>query len=126
MTGTRENYIARMEADRGTAHPTFADIPVEQGGSNEYMRPGETLLSALGACMNITARKYLNRDSLPYEQVTVQLEMKQTEGVTHILSPDGDVGALSDEDKARITAEVASCPVCSILSGPIQLGRLDG
>ena len=28
--------------------PTFADIPVEQGGSNEYMRPGETLLSALG------------------------------------------------------------------------------
>ena len=65
VTGTRENYIARMEADRGTAHPTFADIPVEQGGSNEYMRPGETLLSALGACMNITARKYLNRDSLP-------------------------------------------------------------
>ncbi len=126
VTGTRENYIARMEADRGTAHPTFADIPVEQGGSNEYMRPGETLLSALGACMNITARKYLNRDSLPYEQVTVQLEMKQTEGVTHILTRMEIVGALSDEDKARITAEVASCPVCSILSGPIQLGRLDG
>lgn len=39
------------------------------------MRPGETLLSALGACMNITARKYLNRDGLDYESVTVKAEM---------------------------------------------------
>ena len=59
VTGTRENYIAEMTADRGTLNATHCDIPVEQGGDNAYMRPGETLLSALGACMNITARKYL-------------------------------------------------------------------
>ena len=70
VTGTRENYIAEMTADRGTLNATHCDIPVEQGGQNAYMRPGETLLSALGACMNITARKYLNRDGLDYESVT--------------------------------------------------------
>ena len=110
VTGTRENYIAEMTADRGTLNATHCDIPVEQGGQNAYMRPGETLLSALGACMNITARKYLNRDGLDYESVTVKLEIH---------------GALSQEDKDRIIAEVASCPVCEILSGPIELGKLD-
>ena len=34
-------------------------------------------------------------------------------------------GALSQADKDRIIAEVASCPVCEILSGPIELGKLD-
>lgn len=72
VTGTRENYIAEMTTDRGTLHATHCDIPVEQGGQNAYLRPGETLLSALGACMNITARKYLNRDGLDYDTVTVQ------------------------------------------------------
>ena len=43
VTGTRENYIAEMTADRGTLNATHCDIPVEQGGQNAYMRPGETL-----------------------------------------------------------------------------------
>lgn len=119
VTGTRENYIAEMTADRGTLNATHCDIPVEQGGQNAYMRPGETLLSALGACMNITARKYLNRDGLEYDSVTVKAEMARENGVTKIH------GALSQEDKDRIIAEVASCPVCEILSGPIELGKLD-
>ncbi|MEI3580183.1 MAG: hypothetical protein V8Q30_09500 [Acutalibacteraceae bacterium] len=68
VTGTRENYIAEMTADRGTLNATHCDIPVEQGGGNAYMRPGETLLASLGACMNITARKYLNRDGLDYDE----------------------------------------------------------
>ena len=42
VTGTRENYIAEMTADRGTLNATHCDIPVEQGGDNAYMRPGET------------------------------------------------------------------------------------
>ena len=82
VTGTRENYIAEMTADRGTLNATHCDIPVEQGGQNAYMRPGETLLSALGACMNITARKYLNRDGLDYDSVTVKAEMARENGVT--------------------------------------------
>lgn len=125
VTGTRENYIAEMTADRGTLNTTHCDIPVEQGGQNAYMRPGETLLSALGACMNITARKYLNRDGLDYESVTVKAEMARENGVTKIRTKLEIHGALSQTDKDRIIAEVASCPVCEILSGPIELGKLD-
>ena len=125
VTGTRENYIAEMTADRGTLNATHCDIPVEQGGQNAYMRPGETLLSALGACMNTTARKYLNRDGLDYESVTVKAEMARENGVTKIRAKLEIHGALSQEDKDRIIAEVASCPVCEILSGPIELGKLD-
>ena len=82
VTGTRENYIAKMTADRGTLNATHCDIPVEQGGDNAYMRPGETLLSALGACVNITARKYLNRDGLDYESVTVKADFFIDKGFT--------------------------------------------
>lgn len=39
VTGTCENYIAEMTADRGTLNATHCDIPVEQGGQNAYMRP---------------------------------------------------------------------------------------
>lgn len=109
VTGTRENYIAEMTADRGTLNATHCDIPVEQGGQNAYMRPGETLLSALGACMNITARKYLNRDGLDYESVTVKAEMARENGVTKIRTKLEIHGALSQADKDRIIAEVASC-----------------
>ncbi len=65
------------------------------------MRPGETLLSALGACMNITARKYLNRDGLDYESVTVKAEMARENGVTKIRTKLEIHGALSQEDKDR-------------------------
>lgn len=34
--------------------------------------------------MNITARKYLNRDGLDYESVTVKAEMARENGVTKI------------------------------------------
>ena len=115
VTGTRENYIAEMTADRGTLNATHC----------AYMRPGETLLSALGACMNITARKYLNRDGLDYDSVTVKAEMARENGVTKIRTKLEIHGALSQADKDRIIAEVASCPVCEILSGPIELGKLD-
>lgn len=123
VTGTRENYIAEMTADRGTLNATHCDIPVEQGGDNAYMRPGETLLSALGACMNITARKYLNRDGLDYESVTVKAEMARENGVTKIRTKLEIHGALSQADKDRIIAEVASCPVCEILVRPHRTGK---
>ena len=124
VTGTNKDYIAKMEAERGTVHASYADIPEDQGGSNAYLRPGETLLSALGACMNITARKYLNRDMLPYEEVRVLVDMKVEDGVTHILTKMEITGALAEEEKARIIQEVSSCPVCNILGGPIRLGQL--
>ena len=125
VTGTRENYIAEMTADRGTLNATHCDIPVEQGGQNAYMRPGETLLSALGACMNITARKYLNRNGLDYESVTVKAEMARENGVTKIRTKLEIHGALSQADKDRIIAEVASCPVCEILSVTLQAAQAD-
>ena len=125
VRGTRENYIAEMTADRGTLNATHCDIPAEQGGGNAYLRPGETLLASLGACMNITARKYLNRDGLDYDEVLVRAEMARENGVTRIRTKLEIHGALSEADKERIIAETASCPVCEILSGPIELGQLD-
>ena len=110
VTGTCENYIAEMTADRGTLNATHCDIPVEQGGQNAYMRPGETLLSALGACMNITARKYLNRDGLDYDSVTVKAEMARENGVTKIRARPIRTGSLRKWPPARYAR---SCPAPS-------------
>ena len=51
--------------------------------------------------------------------------MARENGVTRIRTKLEIHGALSEADKARIIAEVAFCPVCEILSGPIELGKLD-
>lgn len=51
--------------------------------------------------------------------------MARENGVTKIRAKLEIYGALSQADKERIIAEVASCPVCEILSGPIEPGKLD-
>ena len=84
VTGNQENYLAKIEVERGTTYPSYADVPKERGGDNLYMRPGETLQGALGSCMNITARRCLNRDNIPYDRVEVQIELSVEENVTHI------------------------------------------
>lgn len=121
VTGTCENKIAVITADRGTRNPSYCDIPVEQHGQNAYLRPGETLLGALGACMNITARKILDRDGLPYESVTVRVAMEQDGDTTRITTGTEITGALSEADRARVLEEVRACPVCQILSGRLEL-----
>ena len=53
------------------------------------------------------------------------LDVYKRQGVTRIRTKLEIHGALSEADKARIIAEVASCPVCEFLSGPSELGKLD-
>ena len=121
VTGTNENYLTKLETERGTLYPTFIDVPESRGGENTYMRPGETLLGALGACINITTRRCLNRDHLPYDRVEVRVWLKQQDDVTHIFTHLEIYGALSAADKSRISEEVKECPVCKLVSGEIKL-----
>ena len=121
VTGNQENYLAKIEVERGTAYPSYADVPKERGGDNLYMRPGETLQGALGSCMNITARRCLNRDNIPYDRVEVQVELSVEENVTHIYTNLEIIGKISSADKERIIREVQDCPVCKLLRGEIQL-----
>ena len=121
VKGTSKDLVAEMKPDRAVAHSSYCDVPEDQGGSNSYMRPGETLLSALGACINITARKYLNRDGLAYTEVIVHVGMETGEGETSIKADIEILGELGDEDRDRIIEETRSCPVCNILRSNIVL-----
>lgn len=112
-----KNYLTEMTNGVEGVAPVLADIPTNQGGGGANMRPGELLLSGWAACMNITARKYLNRDKLPYDRVIVRVDVdREKAGVSRFYSDIEIDGALTDADRERIIAEVKSCPVCDTLA----------
>ena len=124
--GAKKDYTAVMEADRDAGHPGFCGIPQSQGRQDACLRQGETLLAAPGACVKITARKYLNRDGLDYGSVQVRAEMQREESRTRISVKAEVSGGFSGAVRERIVHEAASCPVCRILGGPIELAGLNG
>ena len=57
----------------------YADATVESGGSGLYPRPGEYLMSAFAACMNMTARGLLNERNVSYEEVVTRVELDRSD-----------------------------------------------
>ena len=53
----------------------YADVPVESSGTGLYPRPGEYLMSAFAACMNMTTRGLLNERNASYEEVVTKVEL---------------------------------------------------
>ena len=51
----------------------YADVPAESGGTGLYPRPGEYLMSAFAACMNMTTRGLLNERNASYEEVVTKV-----------------------------------------------------
>jgi uncharacterized OsmC-like protein len=54
-------------------HQLFADEPKASGGHDEGPDPYELLLSALGACTNMTLRMYAGRKGWPLKEIRVVL-----------------------------------------------------
>jgi len=125
-TSLNKDYLTQLSNNQEGVAPIYADIPVEQGGGGENMRPGEILLSGWAACMNITARKYLNRDKLSYDKVIVSVDLKKDdEGISKFYSKVEIIGDIAQEDKDRIVEEVKSCPVCDTLTRTAQFLDLE-
>ena len=94
----------------------YADATVESGGSGLYPRPGEYLMSAFAACMNMTARGLLNERNVSYEEVVTRVELDRSDldRLTFFYKTE-IIGDMPEEDRQQVLREIENCDVCRML-----------
>lgn len=110
---------------RAGQHQFPVDEPEDVGGDDTGMSPYEILLSALGACTNMTLRMYAERKKWKLGRVSTELShekidpedcpdctlaegMKKADKITRRITIEGD---LDDEQRARLIEIANKCPV---------------
>lgn len=117
ITATSKGKNYHTEITNGK-HVIWSDTPVADGGSDEYQRPGDILASSLAACMNITARKIMDKKGLEYREVKTYIDLDRSNPDKFVFKTKMVIDAdFADEIKAEITETVKRCPVCNILAG---------
>jgi len=114
-------------------HACMADEPVEYGGTGKGPTPYDLLLMSLGACTSMTVRLYARHQGIPLEDIVVRCTHK------HVHEEDAEdaggedrrldvigmeielVGALTDEQRQKLLAIAANCPVHRTLKGELSI-----
>ncbi len=114
-------------------HHLLADEPRAAGGEDTGPGPYDFLLTALGACKNMTMRLYADRKSFPLERATVTLnhskiyakdcaECETKEGMLdQIEVAIGLDGPLDADQRKRILEIADKCPVHRTLTSEIRI-----
>ena len=94
----------------------YADATVESGGSGLYPRPGEYLMSAFAAFMNMTARGLLNERNVSYEEVVTRVELDRSDldRLTFFYKTE-IIGDMPEEVRQQVLREIENCDVCRML-----------
>ena len=121
---------------RSGDHSMTIDEPEMLGGTNQGPNPIEVVLSALGACQEITYRLYADKMEIPVTGVEVEVfgnidlcgffavDDNVRPGYTDIMANVKIESTASDEDIQRLIEAVdAHCPVLDIISNstPIKI-----
>jgi len=102
-------------------HRILTDVAPAFGGEASGPEPHDILAAALAACTTLTVNLYAKRKGWQLDDVRVTIRHGQ-EGNTYALHRHIEyVGALSSEDKARLTEIANKCPVHKTLSGQITI-----
>jgi len=98
-------------------HTLVTDEPIKAGGADTGPSPQELLLASLGSCTAITLRMYIDRKMWVVENITVNVELFEIDGIKLIelhLNFDAD---LSDEQNKRLLQIAEACPIHKMLTG---------
>jgi putative redox protein len=114
----RSHYRTVVKIDN---HTLISDEPVTVGGMNEGPHPQGLLLASLGSCTAITLRMYIDRKMWVVDDITVNLQLFEVDGVTLIEKQLSFKGELSDEQKKRLVQIADACPIHKILTGKISI-----
>lgn len=98
------------------------DEPVEVGGQDRGMRPGELLAGALASCTIITLRMYADRKGWPLDSAVVHVDYTSDPVAKRSLFKMRLIlnGNLSNEQRARLLEMADRCPIHRALQNPID------
>jgi putative redox protein len=116
----RDGYTHDVEID---GHTLVADEPAAAGGADQGPSPTRLLAAALASCVAITVEMYADRKGWDLGKLEVVVDMEYGESslpksflVTLKLPRD-----LSSEQRERIEAIAAKCPVHRTLAGGVEI-----
>ena len=101
------------------AHTLHADMPVASGGGNTAPGAHEYFDMSLATCKALTATWYAKKNGMALERVEAHVVRDATherEGKYKLSVRLAFHGALSDDEKHRIYAAVAKCPVHKLMT----------
>jgi putative redox protein len=114
-------------------HRLRADEPATAGGGDAAPTPYDYLLIALGVCTSMTIGLHARRRQFPLEGITVSLrhsrihaqdcaDCETKEGMLDQIDVDVTLtGALSGDQRAKLMAVAAKCPVHRTLTSEIKI-----
>jgi putative redox protein len=126
----KKPYVVEISTEE---HRWTADEPPSKGGEDVGPSPFELLLSAVGACMMITARMYAERKSWPLDSMKADLEYSRiraedcddcgskTGFISQITIRMSLQGNLDESQRQRIFEIAGRCPVKRSLEGEVKI-----
>ncbi len=115
----RTQYETHLSTD---SQVIVTDEPVELGGQDRGMGPGELLAGSLAACTVMTLRMYADRKGWPLDsavahvEYTSDMETKRSLFVLKLILN----GNLTDGQRARLVEMADQCPMHRTLQNPID------
>jgi len=111
-----DGYAHEVDLDGG--HELIVDEPAAIGGTDTGPRPTQLLGASLAGCIAITMEMYARRKQWDIGKVEVTVEMEYEGHVPRSFDVSVDLPAeLDDEQRRRLLAVAAKCPVHKVLAG---------
>lgn len=102
----------------------LSDIPKENGGEGNHLRPNDLILAGYAACLNMTIRTVLNSKNIQYEEVIVKARLDVENVDKTLFCYDVDIiGNIDSKLKEDIIAQSDICGVREYLSNNIEFKR---
>ena len=116
MITARGGSDKRMAELTNGTHTYYADVPASMGGDDAFPRPGEFMMSAFAACMNMTVRKTLTQMGADFEEVITRVELDRDNKDDIIFYYETEIsGNVSEEIRQEVLALADNCDVCRML-----------
>jgi putative redox protein len=100
-------------------HELVADLSVEGGGEDLGPRPHDLFDASLAACKSLTASWYAKKNAIPLTGVDVEVERDDSlerKGEYKLRVKVAFHGPLSDEQREKLHAVVARCPIQKLMT----------